>query len=256
MTRSIEEQFYLVFPLTLPFLVKRPPVILMVAIASAAIRFGLPEATMYYATVTRLDGLMLGAALAVSGWRTDRTRIALAAICAVSLTGAEPAAWSLAVITLAGVLLVASTPRALIPLAPLGRISYSLYLYHVPLSWAFGPAIGIPVAIIAAYLSTRFLEEPIRRWAAASRRLVGERQADLVVRAPRGGEAVRDDVRSGATDAHLDLGRANLFHGHEAEARLEGPAVTDGECATRAEGARCGDGQAHAVRPAAGVRAR
>jgi peptidoglycan/LPS O-acetylase OafA/YrhL len=159
---SIEEQFYLVFPLALPFLSRRVHVVLTIAAASVLIRFALPEAPMYYATVARLDGLLLGCALALTRWRANLTWPALALLGGVSLTGENPFAWSLTAITLAGAMLVASTPRVLLPLAPLGRISYSLYLYHWPLMWFLGP-IGLALSFPLAWLSTRFFEEPVRR---------------------------------------------------------------------------------------------
>jgi peptidoglycan/LPS O-acetylase OafA/YrhL len=159
---SIEEQFYLVFPFALAFLSRRLHVVLTIALASVLIRFALPEAAMYYSTVARLDGLLLGCALALTRWRANLTWPALALLGAVSLTGHDPFAWSLTAITLSGAMLVASTPGVLFPLAPLGRISYSLYLYHWPLMWLFGP-IGLAAAFPLAWLSTRFVEEPVRR---------------------------------------------------------------------------------------------
>jgi peptidoglycan/LPS O-acetylase OafA/YrhL len=44
-----------------------------------------------------------------------------------------------------------------------GRVSYSLYLWHVPLIAALGPVGGVAAAIPAALLSYRYVEQPFRR---------------------------------------------------------------------------------------------
>ena len=52
------------------------------------------------------------------------------------------------------------------PLTWLGRISYSLYLWHVPVFAVFGyrhALVALPMAILAAWLSYRFVEQPFRR---------------------------------------------------------------------------------------------
>jgi peptidoglycan/LPS O-acetylase OafA/YrhL len=52
------------------------------------------------------------------------------------------------------------------PLVFLGKISYSLYLWHFMLLWAFTPRyamIALPIAVACAWLSYRFVEQPFRR---------------------------------------------------------------------------------------------
>jgi peptidoglycan/LPS O-acetylase OafA/YrhL len=44
----------------------------------------------------------------------------------------------------------------------MGKISYSLYLWHAPLIVFFG-IIGLPVAVLASFLSYHYVEEPFRR---------------------------------------------------------------------------------------------
>ena len=49
------------------------------------------------------------------------------------------------------------------PLRYLGRISYALYLWHLPLIVAFGWKVGVPLALVVAALSYRFVELPFLR---------------------------------------------------------------------------------------------
>ena len=42
----------------------------------------------------------------------------------------------------------------------LGRISYGLYLWHIPIYVAVGWVAGLPIAILVAVLSYRFVEQP------------------------------------------------------------------------------------------------
>ena len=44
-----------------------------------------------------------------------------------------------------------------------GKISYGLYLWHWPLFVAFGWRLGLPLAIVAAALSHRYVEQPFLR---------------------------------------------------------------------------------------------
>jgi len=44
----------------------------------------------------------------------------------------------------------------------MGKVSYSLYLWHAPLIVFFG-IIGLPVAVVASILSYRYIEKPFRR---------------------------------------------------------------------------------------------
>jgi peptidoglycan/LPS O-acetylase OafA/YrhL len=69
-----------------------------------------------------------------------------------------------------------------VPIRKLGDISYGIFLSHVVIITFLGPALGlptdgtfatfllwclvvIPTAVLYGYLSARFLEQPIRRWA-------------------------------------------------------------------------------------------
>ena len=56
---------------------------------------------------------------------------------------------------------------SLSPVVALGRISYSLYLWHVPILFALGPKIGsalsVVVSVVVAAISTRYVEARFRR---------------------------------------------------------------------------------------------
>lgn len=52
------------------------------------------------------------------------------------------------------------------PLTWLGRISYSLYLWHVPVFAVFGyrhALVALPTAVLVAWLSYRYVEQPFRK---------------------------------------------------------------------------------------------
>jgi peptidoglycan/LPS O-acetylase OafA/YrhL len=59
-------------------------------------------------------------------------------------------------------------------LAPIGAISYGLYLWHYPLFSLFGrtPAVLLAVFVVA-WLSYRYVERPFIRWAAKPRSTSG-----------------------------------------------------------------------------------
>jgi peptidoglycan/LPS O-acetylase OafA/YrhL len=51
-----------------------------------------------------------------------------------------------------------------------GRLSYSLYLWHLPLIVALGPALGLATAVPASVLSYHLVEQPFRRGRTLRRR--------------------------------------------------------------------------------------
>jgi peptidoglycan/LPS O-acetylase OafA/YrhL len=198
---AIEEQFYLIWPLTLLLLLTRVPrraafIILAVAVAASLggfLVYSWTEPTYaFFMPHTRAWGLLLGALLALSvdglnfSPRTSEVLAVLglagigASIFLFSETWPYPGvATTLATLGAASIIaasrsnqpwtarLLASTPFVFI-----GLISYSLYLWHWPIfSFARLQAASPSVTMIAlmvaasfvlAWLSWRFVETPLR----------------------------------------------------------------------------------------------
>jgi peptidoglycan/LPS O-acetylase OafA/YrhL len=212
---SVEEQFYLVWPALL-FLVARggrlrvPAVLLVVLAGSLAGSVLVTQSDIawaFYSLPTRAWQLAAGGLLAVGATRIDRLpRLPVAVAGWLSVAGlvasaalissSMPYPGVVAVApTLCAVLLIASGERRLgpgallsvVPLRFLGRISYSLYLWHWPIlvlpAMGLGDALGGDGRVILALgavgvaaLSWRFIEEPFHhgRFAAARpRRALG-----------------------------------------------------------------------------------
>src|SRR4051794_7193748 len=182
-----EEQFYLVWPAALLLALKaRRPVAVLGTIAVALMIYrlaladgGASDARIYFAPDTNVDGMLLGAALAFQR-RARPVAVSRRVVVLVLAIGAFFAALlpstaldDAAVLPLAeliSVVLIAAAvggtlrlPRALIWL---GGISYSLYLWHFVVLWAFGwhdPLAAVAVSIAIAYASTAWIERPFRR---------------------------------------------------------------------------------------------
>jgi peptidoglycan/LPS O-acetylase OafA/YrhL len=182
-----EEQFYLVWPAALVVVMRaRNPVRLLMLLACALIAYrgvlvaaGASNDRVYFAPDTNLDGLVLGAALAfqrrVGPLQASRGPLAVAAAIAVLIVGLIP---SLAItesamlpfFELSVVLVVAAAVSGTLqlprPLVWLGGISYSLYLWHFVVLWAFNwhyPLLAVAVSVAAAWASTAWIEKPFRR---------------------------------------------------------------------------------------------
>jgi len=202
---SVEEQFYLVWPALLLLVgggrrVRVAAVLGLVAAGSFAANLVLTDTSVgwaFYSLPTRAWQLAAGGLLAVAGDRFASPHRLVAAL--GGLVG-----WAgLAAVVAAGVLLTESTPYpGLAALAPtlgaavliatgtlrggpglvlasppfrfLGRISYSLYLWHWPIlvfaPLVAGTALGLEAttalaasAVLVAWASWRFVEEPFRR---------------------------------------------------------------------------------------------
>jgi peptidoglycan/LPS O-acetylase OafA/YrhL len=217
---SVEGQFYLVLPAFLAVaLVSRRPTALIVGVASAGILWatglrawlwmrGAGWETIYVRTDARVDELLMGVLLAVAfrhGWRLPhRWRYAGPAALALLLlfagTVRRDSGWLYAgggftLVGLTAVLLVGATldPAAGLatvfawrPAVRLGRASYSLYLWHVPVFAAVtsrlaGRAaserlvVGLGGCALATLVSYRLVEMPLAR---VRRKLASERAPD------------------------------------------------------------------------------
>ncbi len=196
---SVEEQFYLVWPALLLFVARGRrrwvgAVLLVVLAGSFAANIVLTDTSLawaFYSLPTRAWQLAIGGLLAVAGtslMRLPRLPAVLAGWAAMAgLVAAAlfindrtpyPGIAALAPAFAASLLIASGTvPRgagALLSTAPirfLGRISYSLYLWHWPILVLVPLAVGtsLPVegrvvlmlsAVVLAWVSWRFVEEP------------------------------------------------------------------------------------------------
>jgi peptidoglycan/LPS O-acetylase OafA/YrhL len=200
-TIAVEEQFYLAYPLLLLVFCRsgrvRPvPLLGVLAAASFALcmwaSYSAPRANMYLVP-TRGWELLLGGLLAF-GVAPVRSNVACELLSALGLViialcvhcysprTRYPGAYSLLPCLAAGALLVCarghstrvSRALSLRPLAFIGLISYSLYLWHVPILVLFGYGSGVPptalqtaVLMLASFLvamaSWWLVEQPFRR---------------------------------------------------------------------------------------------
>ncbi|HET7030379.1 MAG TPA: acyltransferase [Candidatus Limnocylindrales bacterium] len=203
---GIEEQFYLAWPLLLVGLRLRRGLVIVLALAVAVtlLRFQVDADRAYYGTETRGDALLLGSAAAIAvrlGWRAPRWLgwAGLAAVLGLALLpdGSVPwLTWGLALGSLASVALVAGGAPGVRWLAPLGLISYGVYLWHWPIVWALGgihqpPLVGLATIVAACLVATAsfvFLERPASavlrgrvRLVVRGRQLVVEERLDPVI---------------------------------------------------------------------------
>jgi peptidoglycan/LPS O-acetylase OafA/YrhL len=171
---AVEEQFYLVWPLVLLFLRPRVRWLLLVVVAVTVFRFTQAPTAAIYGTFGRIDALLLGAVLAISGLRLPRwaAPAGLALIVGFYLLRPDQpavATLGLAVASVAGVLLVGGlADRPALGLerrAPrtVGRISYGLYLWNTPMIILFGPVGGSILTVVAAVASYHVVERPFLR---------------------------------------------------------------------------------------------
>lgn len=192
---SVEEQFYLVWPILLWLLPRRRLTVVLCAVivASLVLRGVVSHPHAIRGTDTNAYALAAGALLASVNLR----RAPLAALCAGSALVAMAALgprdfghdflwgvdfrWSPPIAAAGSVLLVwvtathdLSAPRWLVHV---GDVSYGWYLWHLPLMIAFNfgvrdRLIAAGVALLCAEASLRYVERPIRRWARDRSRIV------------------------------------------------------------------------------------
>ena len=197
---AVEEQFYLVFPVAMIALYRRPalirPILAAVALASFLYSHWLLSAGQqdlaFYSTFSRIWELMLGALLALSpglrvggGIATTAMRVTglgliLVPVFTYSSVTPFPGLAALPPV-LGALMLLAADPQRTDPIlrvlesAPatgIGRISYSLYLWHWPVIVAMQTVVfdhndlhkvlSLVLSFSLAVLSYRYIEQPIR----------------------------------------------------------------------------------------------
>lgn len=167
---ALEEQFYLLWPLLfVPLFLGRPRTLLVVAAMVAVWRATQPEPMVsMFRTDTRLDALLVGAAMAMLPLPTLSARwaaVGLAVVVAWMFLPFEYAATAGVPMVIGGTALLIVfamhwTPPRIV--THLGVTSYGMYLWHWPLLAWLGP-IGIPVAMAATEIMHRTWEVPMRR---------------------------------------------------------------------------------------------
>ena len=193
---SIEEQFYLLWPLTFLAARRWPRLPVTAAgvgvLVAIALRAGAWDgsqgvaSSIYYSSPTRMDNLLIGCLLAMAVKRWGVTRAGCQLVAALGLVGLTALAvtGNQTLLTLAGPPLVAVCTCALIVAVLAGRLrvlehpvlrwfgkrSYALYLWHYPLmvlAWKDNQLLPMPVcialALAAAELSWWVVERPFQR---------------------------------------------------------------------------------------------
>ncbi len=199
---AVEEQFYLVAPFFLILLARIPAtyrVLLFLALFAASLTISsigaLGESKgAFYLPHSRAFELMFGMALVIGlapQWRNDTVReaaafagLAMIAAAAFAYSDTTPFPGLAAVVPCLGTMLLISTAsdkstmvsRALsiAPMVMVGKISYSLYLWHWPLfvfaEYQYGERLPvayslglIAVAVALSLLTYYFVEQPARR---------------------------------------------------------------------------------------------
>ncbi|WP_303749501.1 acyltransferase family protein [Stenotrophomonas pigmentata] len=190
---SVEEHFYLLWPLALPMVVRaRNPVATLAMIYVAATVWRVTNAIWlgwdmtYYRFDTRLSGLVLGAMLSYVGEHALVRRwswFAWPAIVLVIVGGAHRQVAGLVtaipVAELATALMIltarATPSHRLLSAAPMvyiGKLSYGIYLWHFPIAVWLRPQIGwegtfawsLGLSIGAAAVTYHFIDLPLQRW--------------------------------------------------------------------------------------------
>jgi len=188
---SVEEHFYLVWPLALLAVFRLPkrwhvPAVILLAVAATVWRLSVvlwvdQWYQPYYRFDTRLSGLMLGSALAL--WRPKMHAAAGAAGVAMLAAALVSAQWRMlngligwAALAEIGSALLVITAHKLpglgwSPLVWVGKLSYGIYLWHYPIAywfrandygWATTALTSLVLSILMAAISYATVERSYR----------------------------------------------------------------------------------------------
>jgi peptidoglycan/LPS O-acetylase OafA/YrhL len=198
---AVEEHFYLLWPLLLPWLLRRfglrKSMWATLALCGVALAWrtvlasvGASSLWLEVGSLERADALLYGCAAAMAvrlGWQLPRwtTALAAAVIAAhLAVPGGSLAVMTSATLGVAGAVLVSGLDTtagrrvraalSLRPLVRLGVLSYGIYLWHLPLMFVTDE-LGLPrwpwslvaaaLSVLAAWASYRWVEMPVRLWA-------------------------------------------------------------------------------------------
>lgn len=172
---SIEEQFYIAWPLITALLVRLSRntaagalvcAWLAITFSRIAVHLVAPDHPAgYFSTPLHVTGLLLGSALAFRPVETHRGALALA--CAVSLMIAANTVktfpFAVPVMELLTILMICNPPKILLSpvLGWMGKISYGVYLWHIPILWLVHgsqPVLTASLSIVAGALSYYLIE--------------------------------------------------------------------------------------------------
>ena len=190
-----EEQFYLLWPLVLVLLLRRkvrPQSIVLLLIGAAGVSAverallaidGASLNRLWFAPDTHADAIILGSAAGIAWtfglFRVPRFAGAAAMVALVAISSlfslddralfVAPLAIFAAASAVVVTAVVEDTESLLSrllsqrPLRWLGKISYGVYLWHVPLFLLAGPIVGSGLTMVFAATSYRYVEQPILR---------------------------------------------------------------------------------------------
>lgn len=172
---ALEFQFYLIWPLVLPAVLRlRSPILCLIA-SYVTLTVGRAFLDPDIAGNFRCTGLILGAIVAISGKRLEeRWSLPLLVVIAAAMLafGSAPASgWlhsaPLSIVELSSALLIAamrvSSPLSWRPLVQLGKISYGIYLWHYPFALALNQ-LGTPEAVVIAISATSAIGLAAASW--------------------------------------------------------------------------------------------